>query len=146
VNTILNRESESWEFRLERLLPLFGHRNWIVVADAAYPAQSKPGIETIFTGRDHTEVLGRVLDAISASRHVRANIYLDAELKPVAEADALGVNALRSEMTRKLAGKNTRELAHEQIIARLDQAGNGNAEIVANGIIGLPHNSPSSSI
>ena len=34
--------------RLERrnsatVLPLFGHRNWIVVADSAYPAQSQAG-------------------------------------------------------------------------------------------------------
>jgi len=32
------------------LLPLFGHRNWIVVADSAYPAHSMPGIETIVSG------------------------------------------------------------------------------------------------
>ena len=141
VNTILNRESESWEFRLERLLPLFGHRNWIVVADAAYPAQSKPGIETIFTGRDHTEVLGRVLDAINASRHVRANIYLDAELKLVAEADAPGINALRSEMTRKLAGKNTLELAHEQIIDRLDKAGSLFRILILKSTLAIPYTS-----
>ena len=36
-----------WEQLLEERLPLFGHRNWIVVADAAYPAQCRPGIETI---------------------------------------------------------------------------------------------------
>ena len=42
-----------WERQLSAaLLPLFGHRNWIVVADSAYPAQSKPGIETIVAGED----------------------------------------------------------------------------------------------
>lgn len=123
MNTNLDRQPESWESRFERLLPLFGHRNWIVVADAAYPAQSKPGIETLITGCDHADVLAKVLDAIGASCHVRANIYADAELKLVAEADAPGVSAIRSEIARQLAGMNTRELAHEQIITRLDQAG-----------------------
>jgi len=121
MNTNLDHEYESWESRFERLLPLFGHRNWIVVADAAYPAQSKPGIETIFTGDDHTKVLGKVLHAIDACDHVRANVYVDAELKLVAEADAPGVTSLRNDITRQLEGKNTQELAHEQIIARLDQ-------------------------
>ena len=30
--------------------PVMGHRNWVVVADLAYPAQSRAGIETIATG------------------------------------------------------------------------------------------------
>ena len=29
----------AWEARLDELLPQFGHRNWFVVADSAYPAQ-----------------------------------------------------------------------------------------------------------
>ena len=36
-----------WERQFRTLLPLYGHRNWIVVADSAYPAQSKPGIATV---------------------------------------------------------------------------------------------------
>ena len=51
-----------WERQLRSLLPLFGHRNWIVVADSAYPAQSKPGIETIVSGDEQIPVLRHVLD------------------------------------------------------------------------------------
>ncbi len=54
--------------QLNSLLPLFGHRNWIVVADSAYPAQSKPGIETIVSGAGQVEVARRVLDAIDGQR------------------------------------------------------------------------------
>jgi len=43
----LNTNQSKWESQLHRQLPLYGHRNWIVVADSAYPAQSRPGIETI---------------------------------------------------------------------------------------------------
>lgn len=118
-----DRGSESWESRFSRLLLLFGHRNWIVVADAAYPAQSNPGIETLFTGSSHAEVLGKVLAAIAESSHVRANIYLDAELPLVTEEDAPGVSSIRAEITRQLAEKNTHSLVHEQIIGKLDEAG-----------------------
>ena len=123
MNTSSDREFESWETSLTRMMPLFGHRNWIVVADSAYPAQSNPGIETVFTGSDHIEVLGKVLAAMAASGHVRANIYLDSELQLVTEEDAPGVSAIRREITQQLAGKNPRFLAHEQIISRLDEAG-----------------------
>jgi hypothetical protein len=141
VNSNSHRESESWESRFGRLLPLFGHRNWIVVADAAYPAQSNPGIETLPTGGDHIEVLGKVLDAVGASSHVRANVYVDAELKLVPEEDAPGVSALRNEIARLLAGENTRELAHEQIVARLDQAGKLFRILVLKSTLAMPYTS-----
>ena len=141
MNTNPDRESESWEFHLARLLPLFGHRNWIVVADAAYPAQSNPGIETLFTGCDHAEVLGKVLAAIAASSHVRANINLDAELKLVTEAAAPGVGALRSELTRQLAGQHTYALAHQQIIGRLDEAGKLFRILILKSTLTIPYTS-----
>jgi L-fucose mutarotase/ribose pyranase (RbsD/FucU family) len=141
VNTNPVREAESWESRFRRLLPLYGHRNWIVVADSAYPAQANPGIETVFTGDDHTEVLKTVLDAIGASIHVRSNVYVDAELKHVEEEDAPGVTALRKEMTRLLAGKNTRDLAHEEIIARLDRAGKLFRILILKSTLSIPYSS-----
>ena len=61
--------ADPWELSLKRLLPLWGHRNWIVVADSAYPAQSNPGIETIATDADHLQVLKAALDAIDNSTH-----------------------------------------------------------------------------
>jgi len=141
MNTNSDRESETWGSRFERLLPLFGHRNWIVIADAAYPAQSSPGIETIFTHGDHAQVLEKVLDAIGASRHVRATVYLDAELKLVTEEDAPGVTALRKKMTVLLAGQNTREVPHEEIIARLDQAGSLFRILILKSTLAIPYTS-----
>lgn len=141
MNRSFDREAESWESRFERLLPLFGHRNWIVVADAAYPAQANPGIETIFTDGKHLEVIGKVLEAINASRHVRANVYMDAELELVAEEDAPGVNALRSRIKALLTGIETRELLHEQMIARLDRAGRLFRILVLKTTLAIPYTS-----
>jgi len=111
-----------WKRELKALLPLFGHRNWIVVADSAYPAQSRPGIETIVSGAGQIEAARTVLGAIAASKHVRANIYLDQELQFVAEADAPGVSRYRAQLAGLLKSAKTTTLPHEQIIARLDQA------------------------
>jgi RbsD / FucU transport protein family len=111
----------AWEQRLAELLPLYGHRNWIVVADSAYPAQSKPGIETIFAGGDQVEAVRKVFNAITGSSHIRANIYLDQELASVAEHDAAGVLDYRGKLER-LLGSSVRQVAHEQVIAKLDQA------------------------
>ena len=141
MNTESDRGLESWESRFERLLPQYGHRNWIVVADAAYPAQSNPGIETLATGCEHLAVLRSVLDGINASSHVRANVYTDAELKLVEEEDALGVNKLRHEIMRLLPDKQTHQLPHEQIIAKLDEAGSLFRVLILKSTLAIPYTS-----
>jgi D-ribose pyranose/furanose isomerase RbsD len=114
--------SADWKTRLSELLPLFGHRNWIVVADSAYPAQSKPGIETIVSGAEQLHVVRHVLEAIAASAHIRANIYADKELAYVPDADAPGVADYRRELDAALHGAHVKYISHEEIIAKLDQS------------------------
>ena len=113
----------NWRERLAEELPVFGHRNWIVVADAAYPAQCRPGIETLATGEGQIDVLREVLEAVLKARHVRPVIYLDAELDHVPEEHAAGIGEYRKELAALLAHDSVKRLAHEQIIALLDEAG-----------------------
>jgi hypothetical protein len=131
---------QTWEQRLQRLLPLFGHRNWIVVADSAYPAQSNSGIETISTGEDHLRLLGKVLYSVAAQPHVRANIYLDEELARVPEQDAPGVTELRNEIAN-LVGLKARVLAHEQIIAKLDESAKLFNILILKSTLAIPYTS-----
>lgn len=113
----------TWEATLQLRLPEFGHRNWIVIADSAYPAQSNPGIETIATTADHLQVLEKTFLALSKCKHVRANVYIDAELKAVSEEDAPGVTEYRRALDRVLEHADIREVEHEQIISKLDAGG-----------------------
>jgi D-ribose pyranose/furanose isomerase RbsD len=140
VTTRLEGETETWEQRLQRLLPRFGHRNWIVVADSAYPAQSNPGIETISTGEDHLRLLGKVLESIAAQSHVRANVYLDTELAHVQEKDAAGVTELCGQIRRVVGGK-LNVLEHEQIIAKLDQSAKLFNIVILKSTLAIPYTS-----
>lgn len=130
-----------WEERLHRLLPLLGHRNWIVVADSAYPFQSNEGIETIYTGEDHVTLLKKVVQNINESSHIRAGIYLDAELKHVSEGDAPGVNALRDEIDRLLNGLDSRVLEHERIIEKLDESARLFKVLILKSTLAIPYTS-----
>ena len=112
---------ENWEQQLEELLPLYGHRNWIVVADAAYPAQSRPGIATAVIDCTQIEAVKKVRNLIAAQKHIRANVYVDAELAFVAEKDARGIRSYRRRLAAAL-GASVKELPHEEIIARLDKS------------------------
>jgi hypothetical protein len=120
---------------------LWGHRNWIVVADSAYPAQSNPGIETIATEADHLHVLRATLDAIDNSRHVRAGIYLDAEFKLVAEQDGPGVIRYRQKLARLIGNRETRVLSHDQIIAKLDESAKLFRILILKSTLAIPYTS-----
>lgn len=112
-----------WQARLAQVLPLLGHRNWIMIVDSAYPLQSSSGVETIETNTDQMEVIRQVLSTINSSIHVRPIVYMDAELPYVPEKDAPGVTAYRQGIKSVLAGQKITSLPHEQIIAKVDEVG-----------------------
>ncbi|MDQ2841822.1 MAG: hypothetical protein M3Y72_12445 [Acidobacteriota bacterium] len=113
----------NWKDILNDRLPYYGHRNWIVIADSAYPAQSRVGIETVVSGAGQNEVIQYVLHVLASAKHVRPNIFLDRELEYVPEADAPGIDAYRTQLKALLAGREVGRLPHEQIISKLDAAG-----------------------
>ena len=112
-----------WRANLEAQLPLLGHRNWIVIADAAYPLQNAAGIETVPTGAEHLEVVKAVLQALAKTSHVRGTVFTDAELPFVPEDRAKGITALRGQLSALLSSAQAQSLPHEQIIGKLDEAG-----------------------
>jgi hypothetical protein len=111
----------NWDDILKDRLELYGHRNWLVVADSAYPAQSKPGIETIIADADQTTVLERVHAILSACEHVTAAVYTDRELTFVREEDAPGVASYRDKLKTLLQEYEAHALPHDTIIWKLDQ-------------------------
>lgn len=111
-----------WKSQFATALRLFGHRNWIVVADSAYPAQSRSGIETVAADADQVYVLRTVIEGVSASSHIRANVYLDHELDYLSEQDAPGVANYRRELSTILRDSAVFRQPHEQIIHKLDQS------------------------
>ncbi len=115
--------SAKWEDVLKDRLPLYGHRNWVVIADSAYPAQSSQGIETIVAGGDQITVLSKVFALLGECKHINPTIYTDQELNFVSEADAGGVTAYRGQLEQLLKGQNVHVLPHDEIISRLDRVG-----------------------
>jgi hypothetical protein len=114
--------SSDWQHLLHQRLPLFGHRNIIAVVDAAYPVQSRPGVETVVTGAAQLTVVRAVLDALAKAHHVRPRVHLDREMEFVAEGDAPGIGRYRDELGQLLSGLPVQAAPHESIIAMLDQA------------------------
>jgi len=109
-----------WNSEFEQTLKVFGHRNWIVIADAAYPQQSNPAIQTIAIDANQLEAVRFVSQLIDDAGHVDANIFIDKELAFIKEEDAPGISAYRTDLNELLEGKPVKTMLHEDIIQKLD--------------------------
>ena len=116
-------KAKNWQNVLAEQLPLLGHRNWVVVADSAYPWQTSAGIETIYTNQDQLSVLREVMSQLKRQKHVQPIIMLDKELDSVPEDLAPGVSTYRKDLAGVLGDVVPQKMLHEQIIAKLDETG-----------------------
>ena len=103
---------EDWNVFLEDVLPMLGHRNWIVITDMAYPLQSGQGITTLFADEPYLEVLKTVNEKIKAAPHVFAHVYNDKELEYITEEMVPGIGELRSGI-RSICGPEAQSVMHE---------------------------------
>ena len=133
--------ADDWKQKLDSELPLWGHRNWVAVVDSAYPLQTSPGIKTVYTGAEQIEVVRHVLDAVSRADHVAPIVYTDAELECVPADLAKGIAEYRTELGTVLKNHKVRSLPHEEIIAKLGEAGATFRVLVLKTTLTLPYTS-----
>ncbi|MCS7263279.1 MAG: hypothetical protein NZ805_00435 [Armatimonadetes bacterium] len=108
---------------IEEMLPLLGHRNWIQIADMAFPALTVSGVQTILADDEILPVLDFVLEIISRQPHIRPIVWLDEELDFLQDEWALGITDFRRDLYERLQGLTIKKLPHEQIIAKLNEVG-----------------------
>jgi hypothetical protein len=130
-----------WKAAVQSTVPLYGHRNWIVIADSAYPEQSAPGIETIVADADQAQVVNFVLETLAHSKHVTPTVYTDQELGFLDEQDAPGISGYRDQLKGILGDRETHNLPHEQIIGRLDQVSRSFRVLIVKTKMTLPYTS-----
>ena len=111
----------TWQQILSDRIPAYGHRNWIVIADSAYPAQAKDGIETIVADADQIHVLETVLRTLAKSRHVTPIVHTDLELNYLDDAQAPGVEVYRDKLAGMFRDMNVEAMPHEALIGKLDE-------------------------
>ena len=111
-----------WRNEFQRVLPLMGHRNWILVVDKAYPWQSGTGITTLYTGQPLVQTLGEVMTALKASTHAMPVVYTDKEMQFMTEEMAKGVDAYREQLKKVLDGQTTQSLLHDEVFPKVAEA------------------------
>lgn len=123
----VTQADNNWKKQFDQKLSLLGHRNWIVIADKAFPEQNAAGMEVINTNENSLTVLKYVLQQVNSSGHVKPIIYRDKELEFITEAQAKGIESFRTESEKLLNIGKTSEskpqtILHDSVFAKLDQA------------------------
>ena len=113
---------KSWQEQLNDELQLLGHRNWILVVDKAFPAQTASGIKVINTGESLQDALQFTLQKIDRSLHVRPNIYTDKELEYLTPQMVPFLENYKKELQKNLKGMTTLTLLHDSVFVKIDQA------------------------
>lgn len=111
--------ADSWQQSLGTAIPLLGHRNWVLVVDKAYPAQSAAGIDVVNTGKELPQVLAETLAQLKKATHVMPVVYQDRELASLNNALFPGVDSFKTAMQQQLAGYAVKHMLHDTVLARI---------------------------
>ncbi|MDR0540731.1 MAG: hypothetical protein LBH19_00805 [Dysgonamonadaceae bacterium] len=129
ITAIANSFSQSpgkkaalWEHVLHQRLPLLGHRNWILIVDKAFPAQTSSGMEVLNTQCDILETLNKTLSQLNVSDHVKPIIYLDKELNYLTPAQIPQIEDFRNKYKELFKSYPVQTLLHESVFSKLDEA------------------------
>ena len=114
----------TWKKRIDEILPVFGHRNWILIVDKAFPLQNTAGMTYVDTGNELPDVLSFVMGEITAAPHIRPVVYVDKELSFMDDSMCPGIENLRDRMFSALAecgaGK-PQQILHDEVFGKLDK-------------------------
>jgi D-ribose pyranose/furanose isomerase RbsD len=115
-------ESVEWQTALQSQLSVFGHRNWILIVDKAFPMQNGSGITYINSNAKLLPVLTYTLGEIENAEHVKPIIYQDKELGFITEAQSKGVGELRASVKKVLGELNVQQIMHDSVFLKIDEA------------------------
>ncbi len=117
-----SNQAMDWKMQFQEQLPEFGHRNWILVVDKAFPSQNAEGILTLNTGENLLDVLSYTLKEIEGSTHVKPIVYTDKELRYMTEELAANSTDYRSSLDQVIGKYDPEVLLHDSVFVKIDQA------------------------
>jgi len=113
-------QTTSWKESFEKELIMFGHRNWILVLDKAFPEQTSEGISYYYADEDLLPVLQYVLNAVDSSDHISPVLYTDLELEYLDDELIGGISDFKAERENILKDREFQPLLHEKVFGMID--------------------------
>lgn len=135
------QNSRDWKGSVDHQVNQLGYRNWIVVSEASFPAQNRPGIRQVISDAEVPEVLDYVLNALEKTQHVRPQVYLTREMRSVENDFAPGIESMRESIREALHGHEPTEIDQQSLITLLEAANESYDVIVIRTPTALPYSS-----
>ncbi len=135
------RSENAWQGAVDRQAAQLGYRNWIVIAEASFPAHSRTGVRQISAPVEVAEALDYVLQALEQTENVRPQVYLTRELRAVENDFAPGIDNLRTQIQGALHGHETTELDQQSLLTLLEDANRSFDVLVIRTQTALPYSS-----
>lgn len=135
------QQGHSWKAAVNRQAGQLGYRNWIVIAEASFPAHNRPGLRQVTASVDVPEALDYVLNVMEQTQNVRPQIYVTREARSVENDFAPGIDVLRTKLKESLHGHETTELDQQSLITLMENANRSFDVLVIRTTTALPYTS-----
>jgi len=122
-------------------LNYLGARNWIVVAEAAFPIQSRRGLRVIQIDGDIPDVVDGVEQIIEEKYHVKPRIYVTTEIASVPYDYAPGIKNYQKELNEALHERETVQLDNAMLMRLLNDTSKTYRVLVIKTRTALPYSS-----
>lgn len=134
-------QNYNWQAAVDRQAGQLGYRNWIVIAEASFPAHSRQGIRQVNSPESIPVTLDHVLTTLEQTENVRPRIYVTRELRSVENDFAPGVDDLRKKLQDAFHGHETTELDQQSLLTLLEDASRSFDVLVIRTPTALPYSS-----
>lgn len=132
---------DSWQSAVDHQAAQLGYRNWIIIAEASFPAHNRPGFRQVTADVEVPEAVDYVLRSLEQTEHVRPRIYLPREMRSVENDFAPGIDEMRKRLKDSLHGHETTELDQQSLITLLEDASRSFDVLVIRTPTALPYSS-----
>ncbi|MBT8037405.1 MAG: RbsD/FucU family protein [Verrucomicrobiae bacterium] len=132
---------QPWLGSLRNELGYLGARNWIVIAEAAFPIQSRRGLRVIRIDGDIPDVLDGVEQLIEEKHHVKPRIYATSEIDHVSYDYAPGIKNYQKELNEALHGREVVRLDNTMLMRMLNDTSKAYRVLVIKTRTALPYSS-----
>jgi L-fucose mutarotase/ribose pyranase (RbsD/FucU family) len=128
-----------WAGLLGPELQAMGYRNWVVVADAAFPVHSRRGVRTLAIDGEIPEILDGVVESLESVQNVSPRIYLARELRHVDNNHAPGIDEYRKQLDKSLHGHPVRQMDYKLLSLLLEDSSKQFSVLVLKTRTALPY-------
>ena len=138
--SIFPRQS-TWKDAVNRQVSQLGYRNWVIVAEASFPAHNRPGFRQVTADVDVPVAVDYVLNSLERTQHVRPRVYLPREQRSVENDFAPGIDEMRKKIRASLHGHESTELEQQSLLTLLEDASRSFNVLVIRTHTALPYSS-----